>query len=56
MYSIVKARTAWRRPPAEHEPGQERLRLELKLLADMGLVVFPNAGKSTLIPAPESTH
>jgi GTP-binding protein len=45
--------TSTNRAPRYHQAGSEgeelELQLELKLLADVGLVGFPNAGKSTFI-------
>ena len=45
--------TSTNRAPRRHQPGlpgdEKDLRLQLKLLADVGIVGFPNAGKSTII-------
>ncbi len=48
------------RAPREHEPGEQteplELGLELKLIADVALVGYPNAGKSTFLSRISNAH
>lgn len=53
-------KTSVHQAPIEHTKGQageqRRLRLDLKIVADIGLIGFPNAGKSTLLTAISHAH